>query len=399
MTVVQHAETATPAERPARRRDWFLIPGIIVLTLFALFLLLEISSRIFFAGAPSTSSVCLVTTDHTTGFRAVPNSVCPDKNAEGPLTEYRFNHQGYRAGVELTPKPTGTYRVVMIGSSFSAGLYIDREKSFAGLLPKELSDGTSRNVQLYNEGINWGTPARVLRNVKDISEAEPDMIFWPLTPWDVENVSGLAPGFSTQSPRVAPPATSAPATSPRDKFATAWHNFSSKFHFVLMLEHFAYLSHSDYQKHYLMLSDAAGYLDNPPDPTWELRLSALDQAIAEMAQHAKEMSVPLVVTELPGRAQLGMIARGEFPPGIDPYLLGNEIRSMVVRHGGIYVDISGELRGRPEMEDDYFPVDGHLNEQGHAAIAQLLAPHLSKIIIAQRHSDFEPVSASARHQQ
>ena len=54
--------------------------------------------------------------------------------------------------------------------------------------------------------------------------------------------------------------------------------------------------------------------------------------------------MPLVAALLPQRAQAAMISRSRWPAGFDPYKLDNELRSMVVSHGGTYVDILPDFR-------------------------------------------------------
>ena len=60
-------------------------------------------------------------TIRSTGVRGIPNSVCSGENPRKELVEYRFNSCGHRAGMECGPKPPGTYRIVMVGSSSACG--------------------------------------------------------------------------------------------------------------------------------------------------------------------------------------------------------------------------------------------------------------------------------------
>jgi hypothetical protein len=68
---------------------------------------------------------------------------------------------------------------------------------------------------------------------------------------------------------------------------------------------------------------------------------------------------------------------GEWRPEFDPFKLGNELRSIITSHGGIYIDILPDFRNIPNPEQGYYPVEGHLNGRGHAIIARLLAKELT----------------------
>jgi len=72
-----------------------------------------------------------------------------------------------------------------------------------------------------------------------------------------------------------------------------------------------------------------------------------------------------------------MIAMGQWPDGFDPYKLDDELRAILVSHGGIYIDILSGIRNIPNPEQYYFPVDGHPDAQGHLMFSRLLAKALT----------------------
>jgi hypothetical protein len=68
---------------------------------------------------------------------------------------------------------------------------------------------------------------------------------------------------------------------------------------------------------------------------------------------------------------------GNWPVNIDPFSLDNELRSIVVSHGGTYIDVLPAYRDIPDAEMGYFPVDGHLNSLGNSTMSELLAKELT----------------------
>src|ERR1700679_3714079 len=115
------------------RRDWILLPLLSLLTICGMVAGVNLAAKGVFRG--ETAFHCLVPGSLLTGDYAPPNSVCRDKNYESQWTEYRFNSCGHRAGMECGPKPAGSYRIVVIGSSVAMGHLVTRENTFAALLP------------------------------------------------------------------------------------------------------------------------------------------------------------------------------------------------------------------------------------------------------------------------
>jgi hypothetical protein len=68
---------------------------------------------------------------------------------------------------------------------------------------------------------------------------------------------------------------------------------------------------------------------------------------------------------------------GEWPAGYDPYKLDQELRTIVTNHDGTYIDILPEFRGMPNPEKHYFPVEGHLDAEGHGIVSEILTKELT----------------------
>ena len=145
----------------------------------------------------------------------------------------------------------------------------------------------------------------------------------------------------------------------------------------LLLQLFLYQSQSQYLKSALMDRQENEFLLENPGPAWQSRMDQFDIYAADMQAKAKAAGVPLVTVLLPTRAQAAMISMGEWPTGYDPYKVSADVRTSITRHGGTYIDILPEFRSIPNPHKGYFPVDGHLNADGHAMVGQLLANALT----------------------
>ncbi len=370
-------------EKNLPRRDWILLPLLGLITICLLAGTTEIAARRMFSDSKTLLANCMVLDDPTTGPRAIPNSVCWEKLPESHLTEYRFNSCGHRAGMECGPKPLGSYRIVMTGSSVALGEHVDRDKTFAALLPHELLRRTGRSVELYNESTGWGFPPTVSLRFKEIVAAKPDLILWELSPGDI---AGAAVVTQVTKAEVAQRSLSlSEKTRLRLKAAFASRQFLSSIpglfgrtRTALLLRHFLSYSQSMLVKSYLTQDEqGVGFLRADPAPEWKEHLQQLDRDTADIERRSAAAGVPFVAVYVPSGAQAAMISTDDWPSGYDPYKVDQEIRAIIESHGGTFIDILPDYRHIPNPEHGVFPVDGHPNAEGHAMIAQLIAKELT----------------------
>ena len=406
MTPRNENDCASPEEAKLPRRDWFLLPLISLATICLLAVLTDFVSRVEFGeGNGKTGfSDCMVS-DPTTGVRAIPNIVCWERGYEGELTEYRFNSCGYRADFECGPKAPGTYRIVMIGSSFVMGDRVASNKTLATLLPAELSRQTRRKIELYNEGMLWGTPHSVSLRFDKVLATQPDMILWPIGPWDIQNASVVLPYSKSSFDKKDAQQLSSMSFADRIRFSIGSFTrdkvppsvSADVARIRLALQHFLYESQSQYVKSYLLSgADQTEFLQAQPDAEWKAQMEKLDGYAADMENRSRAAGVTFVVALIPNRAQAAMLSMGEWPAGYDPYRLDDELRTIVSSHGGTYVDILPGFRDIPNPEQYYLPVDGHQDARGHAIISGLLANALTGGAVPALKAANQPRAGSAK---
>jgi hypothetical protein len=364
------------------RRDWILLPAFSLLTICLIVASTDLMNRRMFASLYGAAEDCLVFNDPSTGVRGIPNGVCREKIPEGEVTEYRFNRCGYRTELDCGPKRPGAYRIVLIGGSYAMGARVPIEKTFAALLPAELSLRTRRDVELYNEGMPWRPPRITALHFQEVLAAKPDVILWIIVPPDVWN-----PVW--QSPQ-SEPAQPLSAYRKVKRFlggVLIRANAELYSRCGIFFRHFLYESQSQSITSYLAEKSDAPYglkihgpefMKAEPSAEWESHVRDFDGDVAEIVAQARAAGVPLVATLLPERAQAAMISSGEWPAGFDPFKLDNELRSMIVSRGGTYVDILPAFRNIPNTEQGFYPLEGHPNPQGHRMISALLAEELTE---------------------
>jgi hypothetical protein len=392
MTIANSTSHHPSTEAKLPRRDWILLPLISLLTTAVLAGSTEMIARRVFSGSTTLMENCMVMDDPSTGPRAIPNTACWEKIPESQLVEYKFNSCGHRAGMECEPKQPGTYRIVMTGSSLALGEGVPREQTFAALLPGELSQETGRKVELYNESMGWGFPPSVRLRFNEVLSAKPDLILWILTPGDIEGAS-LVVYSSNADSRFQRSLTLPERAWLHMKLAFSSMSFEvaaselfNRTRTAVLLRHFLYQSESQYVTAYEMVKDEeGGFLKANQSAQWKGHLKQFEGDAAAIEEQAETAGVPFVAVLVPIRAQAAMISMGKWPANFDPYELDNQLRTIIVRHGGTYLDILPDYRDIPNAARGYYPLDAHPNAEGHKTIAELLAKALTSGAVPALH--------------
>jgi hypothetical protein len=368
-------------------QDWVLLPLLSVLTVALMMVSLEFLAKWTYPEAGSLFVGACMVRSPTGGLEGIPHSVCWEKGAEGKLTEYRFNNCGHRMDVDCGPEQPGTFRIVMTGSSYGFGYMVSKEDTFAALLPVDLSHRTGRAVDLYNVSMAGRFPPEADTLFHEVMAAKPDMVLWEIAPADIRNA---IPEATAQD--ASPPGKRASSSDAASLQIVIQHMLSKSApglwrhaegwqdHISIMLRGFLYRAESpdQYVASYLRNGDQdAGFLKSDLSHQWEERLKYFDGYAADMAAQTRAAGIPFVVVFLPNRAQAMMISMGDWPAGYDPYGMDKQLRSIIVSHGGVYLDLLPKFRAFASPERYYFPVDGHPTPQGHAVISELIAGALT----------------------
>lgn len=377
------AENSSQEKLP--RRDWILMPGLCLLTICIVAASTELIARQILP-AKGGMKECLVWEDRVTGVRGIPNCVCREKIPEGQAVEYRFNSCGHYTALECGAKSPGVYRIVMTGASFPTGLGVPRERTFAALLPEELSRRTGRKVELYNESLPRKSAHAVDLQFADLLAAKPDLILWVLNYSDVQIASLVAPSdyVAEHASGAAGKQTSSNLRRLREKAEAALSGFAHAVNdswretrtYVMLMD---LMAATESQKNFLKRNrtSESQYLDAQPSQARLDHLKEFDVYAADIEKRAQAAGVTLVAVFVPTRLLAAMISEGEWPPDIDPFSLDKQLKAIIVKHGGTYVDILPDFRDIPDAAQGFFAADVHFNPQGHLTIAGILARELT----------------------
>jgi hypothetical protein len=253
---------------------------------------------------------------------------------------------------------------------------VSREKTFAALLPLELSRRTGRKVELYNEAMPLRMPNTMALHFNEVLKAKPDMVLWAVNQADVEaGKKGVNRPhiFDSRSGFLVRAWHRIKASYAQDSFMNFIRYIFRHTRTAILLSHFMYSSKSQYVKASFTSDD----YQTEASADRKRLLRDFDMSAASIEAQAMTAGVPLVAVLLPNRAQAAMISMPALPPGIDPYWADEDVRSIISSHGGIYVDIFPDIRKIANPERGYFPVEGHPNALGQAIFSAALADELT----------------------
>ncbi len=96
--------------------------------------------------------------------------------------EVSFNSVGMRDVEHSIGKPTGTFRILLLGDSFMEALQVPFEASFPSLLKRELERGARGPVEVINAGVSgWGTDDELRYLTHYGLEYRPDLVVVMMT--------------------------------------------------------------------------------------------------------------------------------------------------------------------------------------------------------------------------
>jgi len=303
----------------------------------------------------------------------------PMKMAESPWMTYATNACGARTAESCTAKAADQLRVAVIGTSLSYGLWVPYPETWAARTTQALKNRCRRPVDIQNLAFSLSQDGDVplWHDIVDTAAPalalKPDALVTILGPTDL--------GFYKQVPKSFEPVETAPKPKAPAKKSLRQRLIDIKLAIYQMrsISVFRQWWQGDqdrYLQFYAEQKDTADFLRQPPSKPWRDRLTVADDAFARIAAAANAAHVPWIVLLSPTYGQAALAA-GAPKPGLDPYLLGNELRPMIEGRGGVFYDLTGDFAAEKRLAPDYYVVNGHPNGRGEAVIARRVATLLA----------------------
>ncbi len=366
-------DEAAPTSGTLPKRDYILLPLLSLLTILFIFAGTEYFTRLIWA--EQQDDPCFVN-DPIAGSHFKPNCSSRAKNAEGPWVDYHYNECGYRSTASCGPKPPGTSRIVLMGSSVTQGLFVPYEDTFFARAERKLAQSSDHRTEFQNLGVQNSSPLYAYRRVGEALALKPNAVLFLLTPWDLEQK--MDPKQLAERNSAGLDAAPAPAAAVQPSLLKRVQMTLTQSRTVLVAQHFLFQNEDTFTKLYLLYGDKADFLRSPLTPAWEKRFADFDVLIGDMADKFKQAGVPLILMAVPSRAEAVLLSAPHIPAGVDPFLFGERIQQIAEKHGLGYVDVMHRFSRIPQSEKLFYVVDGHITAEGQSVLGDAVAQTLRK---------------------
>jgi len=370
--IQSNASDRENSEAKLPRRDWILLPMLSLLTVAVCLIAAEVTAKHFFAS--EERDTCLSDSSRPDSEHR-PNCSTRMKTAEGPWVTNQYNQCGYRTKESCGPKPPGTTRIVLMGSSGSEGLYVEYQQTIAARTASELTRILGRPVEVQNLGRASCFPVCVFREIDQALALKPDILIMTIDPFDIEHVD--AAQVSSRHMPVQPQQAPA-AVAQKSSLMARVHSSIKSSVSMIAVEHFAFQNTSTYSRLYLHYGDHADYLRTGFSPAWEKRFDDFEIVLAEMADKSKTANVPFVLVATPSLTEASLSKEKSPPAGVDPYAFNARLQQISSRHGVQFVDTLGAFKSGPGANELFYVSEGHMNGEGQGLVSRALVEQLTK---------------------
>ena len=350
----------------------------IVVSLVLGVVVLEVGLRVIGLGPKHTMNEF----DDSLGWSKVPNSSFRKKTSEFDVT-YDINALGLRDDPMSDPaKPANTFRVVVLGDSFTLGLAVDRNDLFVDQLERWWK-AENRRVDVINTGTEgYDTDQEVLWLLEHGQEFAPDLVLLMAYENDLYWNGETQYMGAKDKPRFMPDGQLETRTLV-DHTDKSWKSrFALTQKLVPRPDDSRFLFQPDGAPHPI-LKEFAPLLLSPPD----FMAAVLDHtrgALRALKAEGEKLGARVIVVPIPSHAvvdkdyreSFGARALGLPPDRWNPDKPVDTLLALSKEVGLETLDPRTTLKASARGEDLYNRVDWHLNAEGNAILAQFLHDQL-----------------------
>jgi GDSL-like Lipase/Acylhydrolase family len=293
------------------------------------------------------------------------------------------NSFGLRSPEVAVPKPAGTYRILLLGDSFTFGFRADNAVVFAVKLEQRLRTEGFPSVEVVNAGVLSYCPLlEYLQYRHQLHVLEPDLVVLNFDMSDVQDHLEYSRSLVSSSDGVPlyvtePSLRQAPSPVPGllsfqwvARYATAARRRTES-----AVEGVPFTRDQD---RYLWA------LDNGPEMDREVQSTLAP--IVNLADLLEHNRIPLVLATYPQPWQVSADAT-PLPPIRDQYGIGQnkvhqndrpfrKLEAFADKHGLAFVNATAAFRQHPAPASLFLSSDFHFTGRGHALYAEVLANYV-----------------------
>jgi lysophospholipase L1-like esterase len=277
---------------------------------------------------------------------------------------WRSNSEGLRADRDYGERKPGTYRILVVGDSFTVGDQVALADTYPGVLERRLGErlGPGR-VEVLNAGFpSYGTVHAARWLQKFGVRFQPDLVVLGMTPNDLVERNPLSV--------IARDGAMVRANS-SERELRRWQELQRWYNVRGIVDRSAVARR---------LNEAMAAFDEPGRYThYRAFLAVPDEAAAEQYAFAERQVLDIYATTQSIGADLFILTipfREQLAPmeqGLDPTRFGRVWRAFADRYDIPSVDLLDDFRRHPDPNSLFWTVDSHCTQAGYELIGQVLA--------------------------
>lgn len=327
------------------------------------FLLAEVAVRTTGVAGPLPSQYVRFVPDPVLPYRLQPGSEIRGRSASDEF-DFHYVHgaHGFRDRERERDKPSGTFRILGLGDSFTYGAGVAADETYLARLERALDArvGDGRTVEVVRAGVpRYFTRAERLLFEHDGDGWDPDLVLLGFVPNDVVDTAVGTEGMRVTSDGRLMSADLA-ALIERLGGASRWLYERSH---LARLGLRTWLARAPSGAERSPRLDDVYAADGPLEDAW----GEVEGELSRLAALVAARDVPLVVVHLPQR-----------PPWTpDRSYPAERLAAWAEAAGVVFIDTLPALRAHPGTADLYWPIDGHPRSAAHAVFARVLDEELA----------------------
>lgn len=333
----------------------------IIIIVLIIFSLSESLLRIFWPQDVKVNHVNglpLVYNDPVLGYVCHKNAHLIVKSPEF-TAEYLINENGLR-DQSVHSTSSSVPKLLLLGDSFTFGAGNNYDKIWAVILEQRLNE-SGHNVEVIKAGVPFhNTDNEVTYLERAFANYKPDFVILTFVPNNLF-VNNAIKGKEKS-----------PAKRQRQKVdLIGMNNKARGFHCLTFLKRIMIMNDLLYVLLYMMTSRAQ-FFTKTFNSTVRRQISITKELLAQMAQYCKKRGVPFIVLSIPQQFQVIAKAKKYKFPNLDVESIDATFQEFATQKEILWIASIQILADQYKLNriQQYYRLDGHLNNNGNAIIAE-----------------------------
>lgn len=355
---------------------------IVIIILFALVSLFELSLRLFFPQVVrniSQEHKSLGMKDNELGHFNQPITITTQTGPEYNVN-IRINQEGLRDRTEhVSPKPPDKLRILLLGDSFTFGVGNNYQNIWSVIFERNLLD-KGYNIDVVKAGVpEYDTSVELRLLERLFPKYQPNIVIMAFLPNDLFTNTRIG------EPTYLDKKYSGDVSETSMSHLTS---FLMNLHSVILIKRLLFSSDYLYTKLYLS-TKRAQYFSYPMNETLKTQVALTKDLILKAKHYCERNGKIFLVLSIPQQFQVIAKARAYSFENIDVSLIDSVFSEFAQKNSFVWIPVLDVLADYYRITDHplYYRYDGHLNPEGNRVVGTYLSKEF-RHLFEQRLTDY-----------